>query len=343
MKLLEDRKLDPARTAFLLPTANGPCRFGQYNALQRMVLDDLGYEDVPIYAPNQASSFYDDMGIVGRKFLHDCWRGIVVADVFEKALQELRPYETQAGAAEAAYQASIDDAAGALASNGDLVAAVRRGRERFDAVPIDRSVDKPIIGLVGEFYVRCNRFSNQDVVRQIEALGGECWSAPAYEWFLYRNLRRDMRARLAGDMKLRVKNALMDKVMVADEHRIVAVFDGLLRNAHEPPTDAVLSLAEPYVARTFEGEAIMTVGKAIDFARKGLSGVVAVMPFTCMPGTVSQALMKRVRENENEIPFLNMVYDGFEQSTARTRLEAFMHQAREYMARNRVPEGLSAR
>ncbi|HOT37878.1 MAG TPA: hypothetical protein PLT86_14545 [Candidatus Latescibacteria bacterium] len=95
-------------------------------------------------------------------------------------------------------------------------------------------------------------------------------------------------------------------------------------------------MAEPYVHRSFEGEAIMTVGKAVDFARKGLSGVVAVMPFTCMPGTISEALMKRVREDENEIPFLNMVYDGFEQSTARTRLEAFMYQAREYMMRNRT-------
>ncbi len=329
---------DRDRTAFFMGGSGGPCRFGQYNALQRMVLDDLGYEDVPIYAPNQASSFYDDMGIVGRKFLHDAWRGIVVADVFEKALMELRPYETVPGAAEEAYAQSMADAVEALTTNEDLIAAVRRGRERFDAVSIDRSVERPIIGLVGEFYIRCNRFSNQDVVKQIEALGGECWAAPAYEWFLYRNVRRDMRARLAGDMKLRVKNTLMDKVMQADEHRVVAVFEGLLRNAHELPTDAVLTLAEPYVARSFEGEAVMTVGKAVDFARKGLAGIVAVMPFTCMPGTVSQALMKRVREDENEIPFLNMVYDGFEQSTARTRLEAFMHQAKEYMARNRVPD-----
>ena len=48
MKLLEDEKLDPKKTAFLLPTANGPCRFGQYVALLRRILDDQGYEDVAI-------------------------------------------------------------------------------------------------------------------------------------------------------------------------------------------------------------------------------------------------------------------------------------------------------
>ena len=33
-----------------------------------------------------------------------------------------------------------------------------------------------------------------------------------------------------------------------------------------------------------------------------------------------------------------MVYDGLEQSTAYTRLEAFMHQAKEYMARRGAAE-----
>jgi len=81
---------------------------------------------------------------------------------------------------------------------------------------------------------------------------------------------------------------------------------------------------------TFEGEAVMTVGKAVDFAKKGLSGIVAVMPFTCMPGTISHALVKRMRADYANIPFLNMVYDGDGQATAQTRLEAFMYQARQY-------------
>jgi predicted nucleotide-binding protein (sugar kinase/HSP70/actin superfamily) len=200
-------------------------------------------------------------------------------------------------------------------------------------VAVDRSEPRPTIGIVGEFYIRFSAFSNQSLFEQIEALGGECWVAPVYEWFLYRNFRRDMRSRLAGNLPLRLKNRLQDGVMRADEHHLAAAFDGFLRNAHEPDTGVVLDLAAPYVHRSFEGEAVMTVGKAVDFARKGLSGVVAVMPFTCMPGTVSQALMRRVREAEDEIPFLNMVYDGLEQSTAVTRIEAFMHQAREYMER----------
>jgi hypothetical protein len=40
--------------------------------------------------------------------------------------------------------------------------------------------------------------------------------------------------------------------------------------------------------------------------------------------------MKRYREDHNDIPFLNMAYDGQEETNTLTRLEAFMHQARQY-------------
>ena len=324
---------DRKKYCFFMGGSGGPCRLGQYNTLQRMILDDLGFEDVPMFAPNQASKFYNELGIVGRDFVHIGWRGIVAVDVLEKALLETRPYEVISGATDRVYLESRTDVCQVLADKGDLIAAMKRARERFDTVQTDRSEQRPIIGYVGEFYVRANAFSNQDVLRQIEDLGGEVWASPIYEWFLYRNFRRDMRAKLVGDWKGRITNDLKNRVMVSDEHKIIAPFHGYLRNAEEPPTRDVLEMASDYVHYSFEGEAIMTVGKAIDFATKGLAGIVAVMPFTCMPGTVSHALMKRVRNDQEGIPYINMVYDGTSQSTALTRLEAFMYQAKEYAAR----------
>ncbi len=330
VKYTQREDFERDKYAFFMGGSGGPCRFGQYNTLQRMVLDDVGYPDVPIYAPNQAGNFFGDLGIIGHNLLRRAWQGIVAIDIIQKALLETRPYETIPGTAQQAYDDSRDDICTAISINGDLNAALARSVQRFQQLPIDDSQQRPIVGLVGEFYIRANRFSNQHLIEQLERLGGEVWMAPVYEWFLYRNFRRGLRARLDGQWRLWFKNLLMDKVMVHDEHALVASFDGLVSNIHEPPTTEVLTCASPYMRRSFEGEAVMTVGKAVDFAQKGLSGIVAVMPFTCMPGTISHAILKRVRADYDSIPFLNMVYDGDEQSTAQTRLEAFMHQAREY-------------
>ena len=333
VKFVKRPDFDRDKYAFFMGGSGGPCRFGQYNALQRMALDQLGYPDVPIYAPNQASSFYNDIGIVGRKLLEWGWRGIVAIDLLEKCVREIRPYEVVKGSADDAFDRSVMIVYEAIKNEGALTSALRECRRLFEAVEIGRSVEKPIIGYVGEFYVRASAFSNQDVVRKIEALGGEVWAAPILEWFLYRNVRRSMRSLLAGDYLLWFKNELKDIVMKRQERELTHVFHGFLRNLEEPSSDEVLAMAAPYVHKSFEGEAIMTVGKAIDFVTKGLSGIVAVMPFTCMPGTISNAILKRVREEMGEFPFLNMVYDGVEQGTDQTRLEAFMHQAREYARR----------
>jgi predicted nucleotide-binding protein (sugar kinase/HSP70/actin superfamily) len=54
------------------------------------------------------------------------------------------------------------------------------------------------------------------------------------------------------------------------------------------------------------------------------------MPLTCMPGTIASAILKRVREEHNNIPLLTIAYEGQKDSQTLTRLEAFMHQAKGY-------------
>lgn len=333
VKFVKRPDFDRDRYAFFMGGSGGPCRFGQYNTLQRMVLDDLGFEDVPIYAPHQGRRFFDELGIVGRDFLRVAWKSMVAQDMLFKALLETRPYEVEEGAANRAYRSGFEDLLTTIRTDGDMVESMKRARVLFDQVQVDRSQTRPVVGLSGEFYVRASAFSNQNVIEKIEALGGEVWMAPVFEWFLYRNFRRDMRAALDGDFLFRIKNRIEDEVMTRDEHALARPWTGFLRNLQEPSTPEVLDMAADYVHRSFEGEAVMTVGKAVDFINKGLHGIVTVMPFTCMPGTISHAILKRVRTDYGDFPFLNMVYDGNEQATDQTRLEAFMYQATEFMKR----------
>ena len=91
--------------------------------------------------------------------------------------------------------------------------------------------------------------------------------------------------------------------------------------------------AAPYVHDSFEGEAILSVGKTVEFAHAGADGVLNVMPFTCMPSTIVSSLMKKVQKDLGAMPALSIAYDGQEQATTETRLEAFMHQARAFQKR----------
>ena len=204
----------------------------------------------------------------------------------------------------------------------------------FNAVPI---VDRPVpkIGIVGEIFMRNNRVSNDNVIRRVEALGGEAWLAPISEWIYYTTQR--YKEDSAAERKYRdlLKAILQEKVQRYYEHRLEKPVKKLLLNNEEPRTTEVLQYSAPYMHFSFGGEAILTIGKAVDYIRKGASGIINVMPFSCMPGTVVAIVSKRFREDFNGIPWLNASYDGQEDASMLVRLEAFMHQARQYRDKRR--------
>ncbi len=320
---------NPDRSVFLMPTGRGPCRFGQYNRYHRQVLDKLGLGNVEILAPMQDESLHNDVRVLDKNFVLMSWRGAFAVDMLQKALWETRPYEMQKGQTDRVYLASLDALTGAIARREDLLPVLRDAYRNFTAIRIAER-NKPVIGIVGEIYIRSNRFSNENVVRQIELLGGEAWVAPISEWLLYVNATAKASAIMNRSWKDLFKAYLTAHVQHKDERRFLSGFNGSLRSLHEPTIKQTLRTAKPYIHHSFEGEAVLSVGKAIDYIHRGASGIVNVMPFTCMPGTIATAILKRVREDHQNIPLLNIAYEGQGDSQTLTRLEAFMHQARAF-------------
>ena len=335
VKLVKDPNFDHKRAAFFMPSGNGPCRFGQYHRFHRLVLDDLGFHHVPVYSPNQDETLYSDLGIMGSQFTRLGWQGIVAVDLLMKKLLETRPYEKEKGKTDQVYQDSLRRVCEAILKGDDLEEALHKSIENFNQIEVDGLVTKPLIGIVGEIFVRLNRFANENAIRKIEQFGGEAWIAPLTEWILYVNTIAKKRSLKKKSFSNLLKVFLTDYYQKKDEHHLEKIFKGHLRKIGEPPTHSIFEKARPYIDSSFEGEAILSVGKTIDFAKRGASGIVNIMPFTCMPGTIVSTLLKRYREENSNIPILNMAYDGQEQTNTLTRLEAFMYQAKEFQNRKK--------
>jgi predicted CoA-substrate-specific enzyme activase len=333
VKLVKDPNFDHGRAAFFMPSGNGPCRFGQYHRFHRLVLDDLGFNHVPIYSPNQDETLYSDLGIMGSQFTRLGWQGIVAVDLLMKKLLETRPYEKRKGQTDEVYKESLKRICESIRERGDLEEALQKSVEQFNRIEVDGLGTKPLIGIVGEIFVRLNRFANENVIQKIEQFGGEAWIAPLTEWILYVNTIAKKRSLKKRSFSNLLKVFLTDYYQKKDEHHLEKLFKSHLRNFGEPKTRSIFKKAKPYLDSSFEGEAILSVGKTVDFARRSASGIVNIMPFTCMPGTIVSTLLKRYREENNNIPILNMAYDGQEQTNTLTRLEAFMYQAKEFQNR----------
>ncbi len=205
LRVIEMPGFRPAQTAFFMPTAEGPCRFGQYAPFLKKILREAGYGDVQVLSPTSQKG-YSDLGDITNAFLRAGWRALVAADTLHRALLKTRPYETSPGAADGAFQASFQDLCQTLESScGDmdcqllsLVESVIRARERFRRVPAQYDPDTPLIGVVGEIFCRLNTFSNEDLIRKLEGYGAECSLSHIAEWVAYTNTEQERKLRLRG-------------------------------------------------------------------------------------------------------------------------------------------------
>jgi len=344
MRLIEDEKFDPKKTAFLLPTANGPCRFGQYWALLRRILDDQGYEDVAILAFTSADG-YAGIGESARELIRTAWRAVLVQDILLKLLLKTRPYEANIGETDRVYLESLDLMGEIVARQGvshkermvDLKAGLRRVREAFLAIPV-KDEDRPLIGVVGEIFCRLNTFANNELIRHIEAQGGECWLAGVGEWVWYTNeeafrRHREEKHRVSKDW---LKTFITSRVMHADEKALMEDFHDVFAHHPEPHVTEVLEYAHPYLPQEGAlGEMVLSTGGAIYLYHQGADGIVDISPFTCMNGIVTEAIYPRVSRDHDHIPIRVFYFDGTHSDLDRD-VGIFLELAKTYKRRKKL-------
>ncbi|MCK4827138.1 CoA activase, partial [bacterium] len=76
-------------------------------------------------------------------------------------------------------------------------------------------------------------------------------------------------------------------------------------------------------------EACLSIPGIVEYARDGYNGVVNVYPFTCIPSTITSAIVRPLM-NELKIPYLDTPYDSSIQPGRETAIRTFMYQAHQH-------------
>ena len=329
--------IDPARSAFLMPAGPGPCRFGQYRVLQRIILDREGFGDIEILSPTSENS-YRGFGDHPNALRLLVWEGIVAVDLLLKLRYEFRPYELEAGATDAAFQRGLASIEEAIAAGGGkpVMRALDEIAADFSTLKVDRSTLRPVVAMLGEIYVMLNAYSNQDLIRKLEASGAEVVTGTLTELLHFSDETQLDRDRLFGSWLGFLGTKAVSVYRERTERKMFDRVAHLLRQKPDTPMRELFALASPYFDPLLGTEALVTVAKVVDFAHHGVSGIVNVMPFSCMPGMVVSGLSAKMRRDLGHLPWLDVNFDGQPITNIQTRLEAFVHQVTQY-ARSRAP------
>jgi predicted nucleotide-binding protein (sugar kinase/HSP70/actin superfamily) len=321
LKVTELPDFDPNKTAFFMPSAGGPCRFGQYAGYAQMVMDELGYGDVLILSPTSTNS-YDEVGENATDLLRTSWRAVVCSDIMRKLLLKTRPYEINKGDTEAEYEKGLDDVIAVLETQNladrkrmsMLVDSLKIIRERFRKIPANYDPEFPLIGVVGEIFCRLNNFSNEDILKVIEKAGAETWLAGIGEWVWYTNFDQLERLRRQGknlskDMMIaKIKNTFQRN----DEHTLIEPFHEDFKGYEEAENiKDILDKSVPYLPYYgCLGEMVLSIGGAIYLYEKGADGIADISPFTCMNGIASEAVAPHVSKDHENMPIRTFYFDG---------------------------------
>ncbi len=84
----------------------------------------------------------------------------------------------------------------------------------------------------------------------------------------------------------------------------------MLHDRREYPVAEVMEEGAKYLPWQYEGEAILTLGRAAFFVqRDGAKAVVNASPMFCMPGTITTSIFPKL-EKELGVPIVCNFYDG---------------------------------
>lgn len=272
----------------------GPCRFGYYAQVQREILKDLGLEmEMVVLEPPDAhfSEVVDKIKYLahspwqkGVRGAFLGWSKLKAVDELEMIVQRLRAWEAVRGTVDALYREARDQIEDAD-SKTEIKRLQRFYEEQLNDVRIDRTREVVRVGVVGEIYTVLEDFSNLNLERNLGRQGAEVVRSIYLSRWINDHL-------LGGILPLR-------------------------SNKH------LKRLARPYLSSFVGGHGRETVGGMVEYARKGLDGVIQVAPLTCMPEIVAHSVLPSVSKHYG-VPTMTLYVDEHSgEAGIVTRLEAF--------------------
>jgi predicted nucleotide-binding protein (sugar kinase/HSP70/actin superfamily) len=350
---------NPTNYIYFMPEATGPCRFGMYNKYQRIVLDSFPELRRLKIGSLTTGNSYSVQGMIekeqARDFRKVAYFSVVIGDILDRLLWRIRPYEKESGMADDFIEKSMKTMAHSFETCGakkdfdgilnTLEGLVKEGKSIIDpAIP-----SKPLIGIVGEIYLRSHVHSNQNVIRILERYGAEVVNASIAEWVDYTTYDRMREAKVR--LRLNLKQFRLDKVK--SYLKLILNYGGDLYYQHIRHDQAykrvkpLLDLAGEHRVSHLEKtliksdlysfelgtEACLSIAGIMEYVHEGYNGVVNVYPFTCMPSTITSSVVKPIM-NRKKIPYLDAPYDGTYQPGREAAIRTFMYQAYQHLGRH---------
>ena len=317
MEAIESGKYDLSRTAVIISQTGGGCRATNYIALIRKALKDSGHPEVPVVSLTAASGLDEDnpgFNVFKPDLIIHAIYALLYGDLIMQTLYRVRPYEAEAGSANALYERLMERAKFELVSCGQrgFLKLCQDTVDAFETLPVVDDRSKPRVGVVGEILVKFHPTANNEVVRVIEQEGCEAVVPGLVDFFLFgMTSPMNMRGELGTKFRKRLTHQTGIKVIEAMREPINRMLEKSTRFEPYPDIYELAAKAKQILSLcNTMGEGWLLTAEMCDLIETGTPNIVCCSPFACLPNhVVGKSVIKRLREMHPESNIVAVDYD----------------------------------
>lgn len=338
---------------FLTAGGCGPCRFGMYVTEYRKAMRDAGFDGfrVMLFDANggmqQATG--KEVGLkMDRAFFITLAKAIFSGDALNAIMYRIRPYEIVPGSTDEAIQQCRNEIMAALENKKSILRALYRCRKILQTVKVDRTLVKPKVSIIGEFWAMTTEGEgNYFLQKYLEKEGAEVDIQLITGWILYNIWQATVDTK--NRMRLRANDENTRKGLkttkVGKKFLILKIASGVLKltfytfakilglkHYHLPDMNENASLAHEHYDNDLRGgEGHLEVGKLIQSViHQKAHMILSVKPFGCMPSSgVSDGVQSLITEKYPQAIFLPIETTGDGAVNVYSRVQMMLFKAKQ--------------
>ncbi len=314
---LNTGKYDPDKTALLITQSGGGCRASNYIHLLRKALKKAGYPQVPVISLNLSGLEKNSGFKIRLSMALKMLSAVIYGDLIMLLKNQVEPYEVNKGDAEKLTRKWIDDLSAEMQKGKgysffEIKKTLPKITESFSKIPLDKSISKTKVGVVGEIYVKYSPLANNHL-----------------EEFLFGQDCEVMVPGLLGFINFKVDNRLEDiKLYGGNPFKKIAMRIAMwyLANVEKNLIDAAKAYGDFNVPAPYAhikeictkiigpgckmGEGWLLTAEMMELIECGYGNIVCAQPFGCLPNhIVGKGMIRKLKEMYPQSNIVPIDYD----------------------------------
>ena len=336
IEALQSGKYDLNKTALMMSQTGGGCRATNYIGFIRKALKDAGYSNIPVVSFNVVGMEKNAGFKLNPDMIEKLLKTVVYGDLLQKMLTKNRVYELNKGETERLFNSWMEKCKQLCVKSTikEFKQSIYNIVNDFEKIELDTSILKPKVGVVGEVLIKYHPFGNNFVAEKLEAEGAEVILPDFMGFVKFMATHKITFNQLINTDKYKSKlfKIAIKLIDIFEKDEKVALAKSK-KNYLQPcniweledKVKKVLSIGNQ------TGEGWFLTAEMIEYIENGISNIVCVQPFACLPNhVVGKGVIKTIRD---EYPYANITpvdYDpGASEANQTNRIKLLMAVAKD--------------